>query len=258
MRLLVVNPNASHEMTQSIKACAQGYARPDTKIVAMNPEKGPVSIEGFFDDAIAVETTLDLLIGQRGKFDAYIIACGADSGIFAAREIMEAPVVGIGEAGMLTACMLGYRFSILDALHREWPQMIDLVHRYGMKDRCASIRTLGMTVLETETKTGTVLHRLLEEARKAIDQDRAEVIVLGCAGMSGLDKAMEKSLGVPVLDGVVCAVKMAEGLVDYGVTTSKTSAFRHPEPKIFKNCSDRLTSIGMGPEAISRPTDNQD
>jgi allantoin racemase len=258
MRLLVVNPNTSQEMTQSIEACARGYARPDTEIVAMNPEKGPASIEGFFDDAVAVEATLDLLIQQRGKFDAYIIACGADSGVFAAREIMEAPVVGIGEAGMLTACMLGYRFSILDALHREWPQMIDLVHRYGMKDRCASIRTLGMTVLETETKTGNVLHRLLEEARKAIEQDRAEVIVLGCAGMSGLDKEMEKSLGVPVLDGVVCAVKMAEGLVDYGVTTSKASAFRHPEPKVFKNCSEGFTSVGMGPGAISRPTNDQD
>ena len=258
MRLLVVNPNTSHEMTQSIKACAQSYARPDTEVFAMNPDKGPASIEGFFDDAIAVAATLDLLIRQRGKFDGYIIACGADSGIFAAREIMEAPVLGIGEAGMLTACMLGYRFSILDALHREWPQMIDLVHRYGMTDRCASIRTLGMTVLETETKTGSVVHRLLEEARKAIDQDRAEVIVLGCAGMSGLDKAMEKKLGVPVLDGVVCAVKMAEGLVDYGVSTSKISAFKHPEPKVFKNCPEAFASVGIGPAAMSRPTHDQE
>lgn len=255
MRLLLVNPNTTREMTESIEACARRYARPETEIVAMNPERGPASIEGFFDDVIASEATLDLLIQQRGKFDAYIIACGGDSGLFAAREIMEAPVIGIGEAGMLTACMLGYRFSILDALDRERPQVEDLVRRYGMKDRCASIRAVEMPVLETGTKSEHVRNRLIQEARKALEEDEAEVILLGCAGMSGLDKTMEKILGVPVLDGVVCAVKMAEGLIDYGVSTSKIKAFKQPEAKVFKNCSAAIVSIGNGFGSIPQEKD---
>lgn len=251
MRLLLVNPNTTREITESIEAHAKRYARPGTEIVAMNPEKGPASIEGFFDDVIAAEATLDLLIRQKGKFDAYIIACGGDSGLFAAREIMEAPVLGIGEAAMLTACTLGYRFSVLDVLQRTWSQLEDLLQRYGLKDRCASIRTVEMTVLETETRSDEVRDRLIHESRKALEEDRAEVIILGCAGMAGLDKTMEEALGVPVLDGVVCAVKMAEGLIDYGVSTSKISAFKHPEPKVFKNCSSAIVSIGLRPKTVS-------
>jgi len=251
MRLLLVNPNTTPEMTESVEAHARRYARPETEIVAMNPEKGPASIEGFFDDAIAAEATLDLLIRQKGKFDAYIIACGGDCGLFAAREVMDAPVLGIGEAAMMTACMLGYRFSLLDVLERTWSQAEDLLHRYGLKERCASIRAVNVSVLETETRSDQVRDLLIAESRKAIDEDRAEVIVLGCAGMAGLDKAMGKALGVPVLDGVVCAVKMAEGLVDYGVSTSKISAFKHPEPKVFKKCSSAIASIGSRKKDIS-------
>ncbi len=250
MRLLLVNPNTTSEMTRSIGECARRYARADTQIVAVNPERGPVSIEGYFDEAVATEATLELLLRHRGMFDAYIIGCFGDPGLFAAREIMDAPVLGIAEAAMLTACMLGYRFSILDVMKRTWPQLEDLLSRYGLRDRCASIRAVEMTVLETETKSDHVRFRLVEEARKAVEEDRAEVLLLGCAGMAGLDKEIEEALGVPVLDGVICAVKMAEGLVDYGLFTSKVYAFKRPEPKKFKNCPKAVAAVGRGLEDL--------
>ncbi len=246
MRLLIVNPNTTSEMTESIGQSARKYARPDTEIVAVNPDRGPVSIEGYFDEIIAAEAVLELLIEHRGDFDAYVIACFGDPGLFAAREIMKAPVIGIAEAAMLTACTLGYRFSVLDVMKRTWPQLEDLVNRYGMKHRCASSRAVELTVLDTETKSDQVKNKLVEAGRLALEKDRAEVLLLGCAGMTGLDKEIENILGVPVLDGVVCAVKMAEGLVDYGVITSKVCAFMHPELKEFKGCSAPISSVGRG------------
>jgi len=248
MRLFIANPNTSEEMTESIGRSAEKYARRDTEIVARNPERGPESIEGYFDESIATEAVLDLLLRHRGQFDAYVISCFGDPGLFAAREVMNVPVIGIAEAAMLTACTLGYRFSVLDVMQRTWPQLEDLIHRYGMKHRCASIRAVELSVLDTETKSDEVKDRLVEAGRLAVENDRAEVLLLGCAGMTGLDKEIEKKLGVPVLDGVVCAVKMAEGLVDYGVTTSKVCAYKHPEPKKFKGCSDPITTVGQGLE----------
>jgi allantoin racemase len=159
---------------------------------------------------------------------------------------MTAPVIGIAEAAMLTACTLGYRFSILDVMKRTWPQLEDLQIRYGMKSRCASVRSVDLPVLETETKSDHVIERLVVEGRKAVEEDRAEVILLGCAGMAGLDKDLEKALSVPVLDGVVCAVKMAEGLVDYQVFTSKINAYKHPERKEYRKCSPAIRAVGKG------------
>jgi allantoin racemase len=250
MRLLLVNPNTTREMTDSIAECARRYARSDTEIVAVNPEKGPVSIEGYFDETIAAEATLELLIQNRDNFDAYIIGCFGDPGLFAAREIMKAPVIGIAEAAMLTACMLGYRFSVLDVMQRTWPQVEDMLGRYGLKNRCVSVRAVDLTVLETESKSDRVFEKLVLAGKKALQKDRAEVLLLGCAGMSGLDKKMQKTLGVPVLDGVVCAVKMAEGLIDYQAVTSKVSAFKYPEQKEFKNCSPSITAIGKRKEKV--------
>lgn len=244
MRLLLVNPNTTREMTESIAHCARRYARSDTEIVAVNPKRGPVSIEGYFDEIIAAEATLELLIQHRNNFDAYIIGCFGDPGLFAAREIMQAPVIGIAEAAMLTACMLGYRFSVLDLMPRTWPQLEDMLGRYGLKSRCASIRAVELTALETESKSEQIIEKLIIEGKKALRHDHAEVLLLGCAGMSGLDKEIQETLGVPVIDGVVCAVKMAEGLIDYQAFTSKISAFKYPEMKAFKNCSPPITSVG--------------
>jgi allantoin racemase len=131
-------------------------------------------------------------------------------------------------------------------MKRTWPQLEDLLLRYGMKQRCVSVRAIEMSVLETETKSEKVFEKLAEEGRKAINADRADVLLLGCAGMSGLDKDLQKALGVPVLDGVVCALKMAEGLIDYQVSTSKISAFKYPEPKNYKRCSDAICLVGSG------------
>ncbi len=182
--------------------------------------------------------------GNEKKFDAIIIACYGDPHLHGAREISEVPVYGIAESSMHMACMLSYKFSIVSVLERMRPILEELVTRAGLNSKCASIRIVEIPVLEIEKDPSITVKALTEAAKTAIKEDGAEAICLGCAGMAGLDKPMEEELGVPVLDGVVCAVKMAEAAFDYKLKQSKVKAFKRPEPKEF---------VGMERFVVDRP-----
>lgn len=233
MRILVLNPNTSAEMTASIDEVAKKYARPATEIVSWNADRGPLSIEGAFDRQIAVEASLEKVLKTQERFDAYILACFGDPGLQAFREALDSNVLGIAESAMLTACTLGSKFSILSVLARSKPSAENLVRQYGLQERCASVRATGLSVLEVHSNRETLITRLTEEGKKAIEEDGAEVLLLGCAGMAGVDKMLQSRLNVPVLDGVVCAVKLAESLYDYGLKTSKVGFFKTPEKKKY-------------------------
>ena len=233
MRILIINPNTSEDFTRNIERVARQYALPDTEVAAMNPASGPRSIESVYDELLSAPGTLELLIREQDNFDGFIIACyGNYTTAAAAREITDKPVLEISEASMVVACMLGHKFSIIST-NDEWgPIMEHAVRHYGLADRCASVRTAGMPVLALESGGKAAAYRpILAEARRAIEEDGAEVICLGCAGMVDLDKQLEAELGVPVLDGVVCALKLLEGMLGYGVRTSKRRAFARPKHK---------------------------
>jgi allantoin racemase len=235
MRIKIINPNTTESMTRAIWEKAVRYARPGTEVVAVNPSIGPASIESYYDEALAsVGVLQEIKKGEVEGFDGYVIACYGDPGLFAAREVAAGPVVGIGEASMLMACTLGYRFSIITILDRFIAPVDEMVRRYGLADRCASIRVINTPVLDIERGGVTVTRLMIEEGRKALVEDRAEVLLLGCAGMAGLEEAMEAELGAPVIDGIVSALKMVEGLVEYGKKTSKVLSFRYPEKKVVK------------------------
>lgn len=237
MRILFINPNTSAEFTERIQKIAQQYAFPGTEVVAKNPLTGPRSIESIYDELLSSAGTLELLIDELDNFDAFVIACYSDHPtIYAAREITDKPVLGIAEASMYLACMVGYKFSIVTT-NDEWePLLWDAVHHYGLSNRCASVRTTGMAVLDLESDgEKETFDLILDGARKAIEEDGAEVICLGCAGMAGLDKQLEMTLGVPVIDGVVGALKLLEGMLGYGLRTSKRLAYAAPKRKELLN-----------------------
>ncbi len=235
MRILVVNPNTSEEMTRDIEAEARRYARPGTEIETTSPAWGPRSIEGHFEEELAAVATLETIRERADAFDGVVIACFGDPGLFAAREISPVPVVGIAEAAMLTACTVAHRFAIVTVLPRVRPMIEDTVRRVGLETRCASVRTTPLSVLDCERDPSAAGREIAKAARAAIEEDGAEAICLGCAGMGPLDKVVEREIGVPVLDGVACAVKLVEGIVDYGLSTSRVAAFREPEPKELVN-----------------------
>ena len=240
MRLLMINPNTSEDFTEKIMESAETYASPSTQVAAMTAASGPRSIEGIYDELLSAQGTLEVFLKQMDDYDGFVLACYSDHPvIYAAREITEKPVLGIAEASMHTACMLGHRFSVVTT-NDEWePLLWDAARHYGLDSRCASIRTTGLPVLALEGKSDEEVHGLIEAAaRQAVEEDGAEVICLGCAGMTGLDKRLESALGVPVLDGVVCALKMIEGMLAYGMRTSKARAYARPQPKELVGLDD--------------------
>lgn len=233
MRILLINPNTSEIFTQKVQSVAEKYALPNTEVVAVNPISGPKSIESVYDELLSVAGTLLVLLEHLDDFDAFVIACYSDHPtIYAAREITDKPVLGIAEASMFLACMLGNKFSVVTT-NREWePLLWQAVHRYGLDSRCASVRTTGLPVLALESASSQQTYQfILASAQRALDEDGAEVICLGCAGMVGLDKDLETQLQVPVIDGVVGAIKLLEGMLGYGLRTSKRLTYASPRWK---------------------------
>jgi allantoin racemase len=235
-------------MTAAMGESARRYARPDTEIVAIEPTWGPESIEGFMEGFLSAAAVLERLATYDGEFDAVVMAGYGEPGREGARELLEVPVFDITESSAHLACMLGFRYSVVTTLDRSVPQIEESLRNAGLLEHCASIRATGLGVLEIEQDEARTRKRMLEESRLAISEDRAEVICLGCGGMAGLDKELEAELGVPVIDGIVAAVKFAEACQDYGVRTSKVRSFGSPRPKRI---------VGWPTSQLSRSTDNQ-
>jgi allantoin racemase len=233
MKILVVNPNTTASMTQKIGAAAMASATLGTEIVACNPGHGPESIEGYYDEAFSIPG----LIGEiqnHPEADAIVLACFDDSGLDAARCIGPAPVVGIGEAAFHMASLISVRFGVVTTLNRSVPAIEHNLIRYGLAARCAKVRASEVPVLELEDPRSDARARISKEIRAAIELDKAEAIVLGCAGMADLAQSLSAEHGVPVLDGVSCAVKLAESLVALGLTTSSAGGYARPRPKLYK------------------------
>ncbi len=245
MRILFINPNTSASFTAKIQAIAERHALPTTAVIATNPTAGPRSIECIYDELLSAAGTLEVAIRHLDDCDAFVIACYSDHPtVYALREITDKPVLGIAEASMLTACMLGHKFSVVTT-NQEWePLLSDAVRHYGLAERCASVRSTGMAVLALETAVPDHTDALIiQAARTAVEQDGADVICLGCAGMAGLDEKVAAALGVPVIDGVVSALKLLEGVVATGLRTSKRLAYARPQYKQLDNL----------PEIFARP-----
>ena len=232
MRILVVNPNTTASMTHKIGAAAQAVAAVGTEIVAVNPDFGPPSIEGYFDEAFSVPGLIAEMAKAR-DIDAYVIACFDDSGLDAARCVTDAPVVGIGEAAFHVASLIAGRFTAVTTLARSVPAIEQNLARYGLANRCARVRASEVAVLDLEIPGSDAQRRVSAEIGAAIREDAAEAIVLGCAGMADLSLALSHEHGLPVIDGVAAAVKLCESLFGLGLKTSKLGGYARPLAKQY-------------------------
>jgi len=222
LKILCINPNSSQEVTVGIENICKNYALPTTEIEVKCIKEAPPGIESYHDAAVSVHYLLDKFEKWKEQYDGFIIACHSDVGVDLLRELTDKPVIGIGEASMLFALPLGHKFSILSLKRKKIPQKEDLVKKYGFENRCASIRITGLGVIATDEEKR---EKLIQEGIKAVKEDGAEVLILGCAGMTGLDKEIEKVVGVPVIDGVASALMLMESLIRYGVSTSKVGKY---------------------------------
>jgi allantoin racemase len=231
MRILVVNPNTTASMTTLIGECARAAVSPGVLVDAVSPLVGPPSLESHYDEAMATPGLLDQIVaGERAGYDGFVIACFGDPGLHAARELVGGPVVGIAEAAMRTAGYLGRTFSVVTTLSRTVGHAWDIAHRYGVAELCRGIHACEIPVVGLESDP-EARDRILRVARHALEQDRSDVLVLGCAGMADLCAWLSASLGLPVIDGVSAATAEVEKLVRLGLRTSKAGEFARPPVK---------------------------
>jgi len=224
VRILVINPNTTASMTEKIGAAARQVAAAGTEIVARNPASGPASIQGR-EDGEAALPGLFAELGKADGFDAIIIACFDDTGLYEARRRASVPVIGIGEAAYHAATLVAGRFSVVTTLSVSIPVLEENIGRYGLASRCGRVRASNVPVLELERPGSTARETISDEIASALLHDGSDAIVLGCAGMADLAADLSARHKVPVVDGVAAAVKLAEGLVALGLTTSQAGPF---------------------------------
>ncbi|SIQ20400.1 allantoin racemase [Rhizobium sp. RU33A] len=246
MKIAVINPNTTASMTATIADAARRVAHAGTEIVAVTSSMGPVSIEGYYDEVFAVPGLLvEIAKAEREGADAIVIACFDDTGLDAARALAGIPVIGICEAALSATSFIAQRFSIVTTMERSRLPVEHLVHRYGMGGRC-KVRAADVPVLSLEDPNSNARDRLRSEISAALKDDRAEAIVLGCAGMADLTAALRQEFGVPVVDGVAAAVKQAESLVAQGLSTAKRGAYATPVSKTYHGDLARFSPAAMG------------
>jgi allantoin racemase len=235
MKILIINPNTSELMTTKMRAVAESIKRDDCEVTVTCAARGPVTIESSYDEAYAIGPTIDLVkqANQEG-YDAIILACFCDVGIEAAKEISEVPVLSLEETTLSVALLLGDKFSIMTEKRPRVAMKKLHIRRHGLLERMASIRPLGLSVAELAADPERTKATGMELARRMVEEDGAEVIIMGCAAMAGYSDDLERELGVPVLDPLKVTIKMVEALVDMGVTHSRVGLYAPPTPKEFK------------------------
>ncbi|WP_016882523.1 MULTISPECIES: aspartate/glutamate racemase family protein [unclassified Rhodococcus (in: high G+C Gram-positive bacteria)] len=231
MRILVVNVNTTTSITDAIAKQAEAVAAPGTEIVGLTPEIGAESVEGNFESYLAAIAVMDRVRSYPEPYDAVIQAGYGEHGREGLQELLDVPVVDITEASASIAMMLGHKYSVVTTLDRTVPLIDDRLRLAGLDTKCASVRASGLPVLALETDPERTIEAIVDEAEAAVREDKAEVICLGCGGMAGLDDRIRERTGVPVVDGVSAAVKLAESLVGLGLSTSKVRTYAPPRPK---------------------------
>jgi allantoin racemase len=232
MRIKIINPNTTTTFTELSLNAGRAVAAPGTQILAGQPSSGTPSVECHVDEAVATLGVIEAVqAGEADRADGYVIACFGDTGLDAAREVAAGPVVGMTEAALYAAALIAPVFSIVTLPRRTRIFAERAVWHAGLGRRCAKIRAIEVDVLDCEDETSKVFDAFVAEAARAIEEDHAEAIILGCAGLEPLLGPLVERLRVPVIEGVAAAVKMVEALLAMRLTTSKAGAWGYPTPK---------------------------
>ncbi|MEQ8284136.1 aspartate/glutamate racemase family protein [Thalassospira sp.] len=239
-KIAVINPNMSAGFTKKVGDQAKKIVAADTDVIALNPKFGPDSIEGYYDEAFASVGLLSVIRELEATpaqltdpIGGYVVACFDDTGVDAARCLSSAPVLGLCEAALRMAAAVSSRFAIVTPMAVSVRPLEHLVGKYGAASQCV-VRSAGVRTLDFEgANAGAAYAALKNQAEACLLNDRAEAIVLGCAGMTDIADRLRDELCVPVIDGVSAAVKMIEAMAMLGLRTSKAGAYASPPMKAY-------------------------
>jgi allantoin racemase len=230
MRICFVGPS-------SRLTTLRDFVSPGVTLEARHPASGPASVESKYEEYLSVPGLMSLAVqAEQDGFDAIVPECFNDSGIDGMRELVHIPVVGPGTTSMLVAANLGHRFGIIDVLETLVRPIENLAKLSGVGEKLARIRQIGIPVLDLERDHDETFTRLTAVSRLAIEQDRADVLILGCAGLASHALALQKLVSVPVINPLAVALRTAEMLIACGLSHSKRS---FPQPPKFVGDGDR-------------------
>ncbi|WP_319434395.1 aspartate/glutamate racemase family protein [Mycobacterium sp. RTGN5] len=229
MKILVLNPNTSATMSAEIDAAARAAAGPGTEILTTQPSFGAAAIDSAAESYLSAVGVMDAIAARlaSGTFDAdaVVLAGFGEHGKDALQEMLDVPVLDIAESAAHVAHLIGRRFSVVTTLARSIAPIEDRLLLAGLAAHCASVRACGLGTAEIDADPDGAVKAIVAEAERAVTEDGADVICLGCAGMAGVTGAITDALGVPAVDGVAAAVGLAQMLVGLGLSTSKTGTF---------------------------------
>lgn len=231
MRLLLLNPNTTEAMTRRLHDVAREVASPATVIVPATAPRGVPYIATRAEAQMGGAIALEMLAEHHRDVDAAIIAAFGDPGLLGARELFDIPVVGMAEAAMLAACMLGRRFAIVTFARALGPWYEECVAMHGLSGRCAGIRMLDGPIASVPDVQDEKEALLVELANRAVVEDEADVVILGGAPLAGLAAKVRDRIPVPLVDQVQASVKMAETLVALQPRKAVAGTFRRPDAK---------------------------
>lgn len=243
MRLLVVNPNTTQGVTDHLHAVACAAAAPSTQVSSITATRGVPFIATRADAVIGGMVTLEMLAAHYHAFDAAIVGAFGDPGLGGARELLSIPVVGLAEAGLFSACMLGRSFSVITFSATLVPWFEECVAWHGLEKRCASVRALNESFRSLTDVQQEKEQRLIDLANMVATNDRADVVVLGGAPLSGMANTIKDRVEVPLVDCVVAAVKQAESLVALDVRKARLGTYQRPAAKDSVGLDPALTKI---------------
>ena len=244
MRLLVINPNISDDVTALIESEAVRSAAPGTELVVRTAGHGVEYIETRFESLIAAGAVAEIIAEHTrpgaDPVDGVVVAAFGDPGMPALKELANVPVIGITEAALCAAALQGHRFSIIAISDRIKPWYRDCVERFGLLGRLASIRSINETLNSIGSVQQDFKETLLALSRQAVAEDGADVVILAGAPLAGLARELEGEIPVPVVDGISAGIRMAEAVVGLQSGPHRAGAFAPPPPKDSKGLSENL------------------
>ncbi|MGX9790649.1 aspartate/glutamate racemase family protein [Mycobacterium sp. MMS18-G62] len=229
MKILVINPNISASMTAEIASAARAAAAAGTEIECVEPYFGVTAIDSAAESYLSAVGVMDA-VGRRldeGRFDhdAVVLAGFGEHGKDALQEMLTVPVFDIAESAAHIAHLIGRRFSVVTTLARSIAPIEDRLMLAGLDAHCVSVRACGLGTAEVDADPAAAVAAIVDEAVRAVSEDGADVICLGCAGMASVTAAITEKAGVPAVDGVAAAVGLAQAVVGLGLSTSKAGVY---------------------------------
>jgi len=252
---LVINPNTSNAMTADIRNTAARVFQSPWKVVVENAPAGPESLESWRDYHLASVTVLPLL-ESHADCDGIVLACFGDPGLFLLKEIGRVPVIGIAEAAMSVAILLGGKFGILAGMRRAVQLMDSMVRTYGLEARYAGTVPLEMRVLEFDQDRKATL-QVLEQAGRHLLAQGADVLLLGCAGLTSYVKETKARLGVTIIDPIEAGCRLLIAIVEAGLNVSHEGIYARPAPQRMHNMdsffNEEMAQLFRGWQAEGEP-----